>query len=138
LPRAGPVERAVRPLVVRLPRAHEALDALGGVVLPMRAEAATVVNQRACLHYLPSVRRLLRRRRGGAGFAHQGPPTRPLRGEYPPRRIPRAGGRRRASEAVTLPACLKSECGRNMLASAGREAGRLRACFRKAEDNRQS
>ena len=51
----------------------------------------------------------------------------------PTQRIPRAGSRHRASKAVTVPACLKTGCGRNMLASAGREVGRLRTCFFKGK-----
>ena len=38
--------------------------------------------------YLPSVRRLLRRCRGGVGFAFHRPPTRPLRGEPRPEEFP--------------------------------------------------
>ena len=51
------------------------------------------------------------------------------RGTPTPKMSRALAARHRASKAVTLPACLKTGCGRNMPASAGREVGHLRTCF---------
>ena len=65
-------------------------------VAPLYAETASGFGEAALSDligtgsYLPSIRRLLRRCRGGVGFAHHRPPTRPLRAGCPPQRIPRA------------------------------------------------
>ena len=99
--------------------------------------SAYVRNVRAiCLHRRqePALRMATAGRPAGAlaSSAFQNHPKTPSARDARPKESRALGGRHRASKAVTLPACLKTGCGRNMLASSIGKVGHLRSMFRLA------
>ena len=112
----------VSPFRPRTPVARYAMKACGLVCLRQTPGVLALHGARATP--LPG-RRWLRSSKTTHRTLARGTPT--------PKMSRALAARHRASKAVTVPACLKTGCGRNMLASAGREVGRLRTCFFKGK-----